>query len=134
MRVLRMLVASCCCVYMTYALSAGEVVSTCKQISVMKTNERVTMLPRDFDSGVCWGVFGVLEQFVKTSDEAKRPPQPASGICVPENVARSRLIAAFSDFLKTHPERNQEEFYPVARDALKAAFPCQAGLVRGRRH
>ena len=134
MRVLRMLAASCCCVYMTYALSAGEVVSTCKQISVMKTNERVTMLPRDFDSGACWGVFGVLEQFVKTSDEAKRPTQPASGICVPENVARSRLIAAFRDFLKTHPERNQEEFYPVARDALKAAFPCQAGLVRGRRH
>jgi DNA-binding transcriptional LysR family regulator len=92
------------------------------------------MLPRDFDSGVCWGVFGALEQFVKTSDHAKRAPQPASGICVPENVARSRLIAALRDFLKTHPERNQEEFYPVARDALKAAFPCQAGLVRGRRH
>jgi hypothetical protein len=49
-------------------------------------------------------------------------------------VARSRLIAAFSDFLKPHPERNQGEFYPVARDALKTVFPCQAGLVRGRRH
>jgi Rap1a immunity proteins len=118
---------------MACAQSAGEMVSACKQVSVAKTNERVTMLPRDFDSGLCWGAFGALEQFVKTSDEAKRPPQPASGICVPENVARSRLIAAFSDFLKTHPERNQEEFYPVARDALKVAFPCQAGLVRSRR-
>ena len=133
MRVLRLLVVSCCCVYVTCAQSVGEMVSACKQISVAKTNERVTMLPRDFDSGVCWGAFGALEQFVKTSDEAKRPPQPVSGICVPENVARSRLIAAFSDLLKTHPERNKEEFYPVAGDALKAAFPCQAGLVRGRR-
>ena len=133
MRVLRLLVVCCCCVYVTYAQSVGEMVSACKQISVAKTNERVTMLPRDFDSGVCWGAFGALEQFVRTSDEAKRPPQAVSGICVPENVARSRLIAAFSDFLKTHPERNQEEFYPVARDALKAAFPCQAGLVRGNR-
>ena len=132
MRALQLLVASCGCVYMTYAQSAAELVSACKLISVMKTNERVTMLPRDFDSGLCWGVFGALEQFVKTSDQAKRPLQPASGICVPESVARSRLIGAFRDFLKTHPERNQEQFYPVSKDALKAAFPCQARLVRGR--
>jgi hypothetical protein len=118
---------------MTCAQSAGEMASACKQISAAKANERVTMLPHDFDSGLCWGAFGVLEQFVKTSNEAKRLPQPPSGICVAESVGRSRLIVAFSDFLKTHPERNQEEYYPVARDALKAAFPCQAGLVRGER-
>jgi hypothetical protein len=118
---------------MTYAQSADEVLSACKQISVMKTNERVTMLTRDFDSGLCWGAFGALEQFVKISDHAKHPPQPASEICVPGNVTRSRLIAAFRDFLKTHPERNQEQFYPVSRDALKAVFPCQARLVRSRR-
>ena len=133
MRALHLLVASCGCVYMTYAQSADEVLSACKLISVMKTNERVTMLPHDFDSGLCWGAFGALEQFVKISDQAKRALQPASGICVPGNVARSRLIAAFRDFLKTHPERNQEQFYPVSRDALKAAFPCQARLARGRR-
>lgn len=133
MRILRLLVASCYCVCMTCAQSAGEMVSACTQVSAAKTNERVMMLPRDFDSGLCWGAFGALEQSVKTSNDAKRPPQPASEICVPENVVRSRLIAAFRDFLKTHPERNQEEFYPVARDALKAAFPCQPALVRGKR-
>ena len=118
---------------MTCAQSAGEVASACKQISAAKANERVTMLAQDFDSGLCWGAFGVLEQSVKTYNKDKRPPQPLSGTCVPESVARSRLIAAFSDFLRAHPERGQEEFYRVAQDALKAAYPCHAGLVRGER-
>ncbi len=132
MCVLRLIFMCCCCTCIISAQSAGEMLSACKQISSAKTNERVTMLPRDFDSGLCWGAFGTLEQFVKTPTSSKRSVQRISAICLPEDATRVRLIAVVAEFLKTHPERNQEQFYPVAFDALQAAFPCQPGSVRGK--
>ncbi len=107
-------------------------VSACKLITTAKTSDRVLMVPQDYNSGLCWGAFGALEQIVKTPTGSKWVPQAILGVCVPENTPRSRLIAAFTDFAKAHPERSQEDFYPVARDALKAAFACQAGTVKGK--
>ena len=116
----------CCCSGMTRAQSVSEMMAACKQVSGAKANERVTMLPRDFDSGLCWGAFATLEQHVKAQSESKR--QPGNGACVAKDAARASLIAAVNAFLKAHPERGQEEFYRVALDALKASFPCQPAI------
>ncbi len=91
-------------------------------------SERLTVLPRDFESGVCWGAFGALDQFIKATNAEKRL-QPALRICVPPNTTRYRLIAAFSQFVKARPDRGPDEFYPVARDALQAAFSCQTRVA-----
>ncbi len=132
MRGLRLPLISCASICLASAQSAGTMVSACKQVTTAKTSDRVTLLPQDFNSGLCWGAFGAFEQFAKASNGAKGQYQPALGICVPENTPRSRLIAVFAEFAKRHPDRNQEDFYPVARDALKAAFPCRARSLRNK--
>jgi hypothetical protein len=129
MLVFRFLVASCCCACLAEAESVEKMLAACKQVATSSSNVRITVLPQDFDSGLCWGAFGVLEQFVKALNGTKVPSQLGSGICVPDNTARSRLINAFVEFVKAHPDRGQQEFYPAARDALTAAFPCRAGAI-----
>ncbi len=128
MCILRLLISCCCGISLMYAQSAGEMVSACKQIATSKANERLTILPRDFDSGVCWGAFGTLKQSLEALNAGQR--QVGSALSVPPDAPRLRLVAAFAEFMKSHPERDQEDFYPVARDALKAAFPCPAGSTR----
>jgi hypothetical protein len=126
MRALRRLFTFGCCLFtasLLHAQSAGAMASSCKQVVKAAVNQRITVLPRDFDSGMCWGAFVTVEQSVKPAAATKT--QPAPGVCIPENTGRTRLIAAFIDFATSHPERAQEDFYLVARDALKAAFPCQ---------
>ncbi len=131
MRVVRLLFASWCGVCLICAQSAGEMVSACGRIASLKAKERLTILPNDFESGVCWGAFAILRQSIETLNAAQR--QSSSGACLRDDLPRARLIAAFTDFVKARPERSQEDFYPVARDALKAAFPCPAGSNRQNR-
>ncbi len=122
----------CFCVCTAYAQSAGSMVSACKQIATAKANDRVTLLPQSFDAGLCWGAFGVLEQLTKLSGTTKRATTTPAAICIPEDTPRFRLIAAFTEFMKRHPNRNEENFYPVARESLRSAFPCQAEPARGK--
>lgn len=124
---LRLLAGVCVCAALACAETTEKLLAACKQIAATKTNERIAVMPQDFDSGLCWGSFSVLEQMLKPAEAAKsRPQQATAAICAPENEPRARLIAAFAAFAKSHPERSQEDFLPVAQDALKAAFPCAA--------
>ncbi len=122
MREILMLLFSFWLVGPAYAQTAEKLASTCKNV-VAKGNARITVLPQDFDSGLCWGAFAVVEQSLRPSG----PPQKQGpGICIPENSPRVRLISTFNEYLTNHPDRKGEEFYVVLRDALRMALACSA--------
>ena len=106
-------------------LSAEEMLSACRDLPAARVTDGGTSIPQNFDSGMCWGAFGVLQTVIGIVhvDERDKTYSRVLGVCVPSGVTRTQLIAIFVDYAKRNPQRYHEEFFFVVKDALKAAFP-----------
>jgi hypothetical protein len=118
--VLLFLIAAC---PLALAESAEEMLSACEKITESKVKDGKVSLPQDFDSGRCWGAFGVLQGLsaLQTTDGNR----PFFHVCAPENSSRTQYVAIFVEYVKRNPRRFNDEFWVVALDALRAAFQCQ---------
>jgi len=102
--------------------TAGEMLSRCKQIPDAKIEDgRIGFVTHDFDEGVCWGAFSIIQRIIVMADPDK---QPTFKICSPKSALRNQHVAIFVEYLRRNPQRLHEEFLHVALDALRAAFPC----------
>ena len=93
------------------------------------TDDRIAF-DRDFDTGLCWGAFSVINI---VTDVASDPPNRYSifGVCAPKGVSRSQSVRIFAEYANRNLQRLHEEFFWVARDALREVFPCpKSGLPK----
>jgi Ssp1 endopeptidase immunity protein Rap1a len=108
------------------AESAEEMLSSCKLLADAKVSNGQVTLPKDFESGRCWGAFGTFQDLARTS--MPRPPalreEPVFGFCAPSSSTRTQYIAIFVEYARRNPKRLNEDFFDVALDALVDAFPC----------
>jgi hypothetical protein len=105
------------------AESAEEMLSSCKQLAEARVSEGLVNLPRDFESGRCWGAFGVFQRAAAQTIEPD--DQPVLRVCAPPNSTRTQYIVIFVNYAKQHSESLNEDFFTVAWRALRKAFPCR---------
>lgn len=103
--------------------SAEEMVSSCKEISTAKVTGNQAIFSPDFNSGVCWGAFAMVQQLTRLTYDLHAAP--IFRICAPPESTRTQLIQVFEQYAARHPERYHEGFWFVAQDALREAFPCK---------
>jgi len=106
------------------AQTAEEMVSACGQVSGAKITNGTVMLPRDFDTGFCWGAFASFQQLGNLV--ILPATEPLLGFCAPKSSTRTQLIAIFMDYARRNPKRLNENFETVALGALRQAFPCHS--------
>jgi hypothetical protein len=102
--------------------TAEEMASICRDAVKMKVVGSSASVPSTFNGGECWGAF---VSFIRAThyydpDTSK----PVFGICYPNNVTVSQSIKIFVAYSKRHPEQDNKDFFQVAIDANKEAFPC----------
>ena len=109
------------------AETVEEMVSACHSIVNAPVSNDHVSVPDDQQSGICWGAFSVFQQMITIVDypSDKRPVRPFFKVCAPEESTRTQLIAVFYEYAKRHPERYHEDFFFVALDSERAAFPCK---------
>jgi hypothetical protein len=98
-------------------------VSSCKAISTARVINGQVSLPRDFDSGVCWGAFTTIQTLVRIVDQDTF--KPLFHVCAPGESTRTQLIQIFLVYAQAHPEKYQEDYFGVALTSMQKAFPCQ---------
>ena len=104
--------------------TAEEMLSACRPITNAKISNGMIDLPQDFDSGVCWGAFDILDTMFNTVN--MQTQKPLFPVCLPATRTRPQLIAVFVKYAENHPERYSEDFFVVVFAAEKEAFPCPA--------
>ena len=105
------------------AQSVEEMQSYCQPVTNAKVRSDglISINPRTFESGQCWGAFGALQLATHYVDENR---QHILHICPPPESTLTQLTHIFARYAEAHPEGLHEDFLSVALDALKAAFPC----------
>lgn len=71
----------------------------------------------EFREGVCVGVAQVLRQL--------GPSLVTPRWCPPSGTSNRSALKVIVDFLLAHPERLDERFVDLARDALREAWSCK---------
>ena len=107
------------------AETAEEMMSSCRDLSTVKVRDANVQLPQDFDSGVCWGSFAMVQKMTRVVHLENGVYVPTFGLCAPEESTRTQLIQVFEQYATKHPERLHEEFWSVVQTALREAFPCK---------
>ena len=110
---------------MLLAESAERMLSACKDIAEAKmTDDQHIVLKQDMDTGLCWGAFSILQTVLRI---VSAPPnrRVIFGVCAPEGSTRSQYVKIFVEYATKNPRRLHEDFFFVARDALRETFPCQ---------
>ena len=118
---LMVVVALLVCASWASADSTQELLSACRDVAEAKIDSKGIAISKNFDSGLCWGAFGVYQRVTVMVDSTG---DHLFAACVPQAVKRSQDIAIFVEFAKRHPERLHEEAFDVVMDALRSAFPC----------
>lgn len=93
--------------------------SSCKPLTDAQIKGDTVVLPPGFESGMCWGAFSALQRLIVKAYDG----QPIFRVCAPPKSTRIQL---FVEYARRNPQRLHEDFFDVAVDALRAAFPCQA--------
>lgn len=116
------LIAITMCSTSAFCDSAEEMLAACKSVVAnAKLKGKDIIITKNFDSGQCWGAFGVLQEEDRWVDASGHK---VLGVCTPSEARRSELIAVFVDYLQRHPQRQRDDFAAVALDAFRAAYPC----------
>jgi len=107
------------------AETAERMASACKTVDEASViDDDHIALTLTFDTGVCWGAFSALQMAFNAVDTA-HSNTPVFYVCsAGKGSSRSQWIKIFLAYTKRHPERLNEDFFYVARDALKEVFPC----------
>ena len=111
----------------SHAQTAEEMVSSCKDLSNAKVTDGRVGLPLDFDSGVCWGSFAMVQEMIVMADVSKLAKNEGRifSVCAPPESTRTQLIQVYEQYATRHPEHYHEDFWRVASLALREAFPCK---------
>jgi hypothetical protein len=106
----------------TQAETAQQLLSDCKPI-VEKSNLKGNNIsfPTTYSTGICWGAFSSIQEAVRYANPNE---MPHFGVCAPESSTRSQMIMIFVKYAKEHPEQLHEDFFKVAMESLRNAFPC----------
>lgn len=103
--------------------TAEEMLSACRPITQAQISNGMIDLPSDFESGTCWGAFGMLQQVLRLLDQNQ---QPALHACVPSDATRTELIAIYVKDVGQNPQEYGKDFNIVAINAVLKAYPCAA--------
>jgi hypothetical protein len=126
------------------AETAEIMLSSCEGVVDAQVTEQGIALPTDFETGKCWGAFsvletvsGILEKLPSDYDLSRAPNdclvadkqtaliyRSILGLNIPQGVSRKQVITIFVNYAKRHPEKLHADFFLVARDAIREAFPC----------
>ena len=105
--------------------TAGQMLTACKAVPTAQVGTQAgtseVRLPTDFYTGYCWGAFSSLQSATTAKDWRGRQQFDA---CVPPQATKLQLIAAFTHYAGNHPEQLDKDYFGVALDAFKDAFPC----------
>jgi hypothetical protein len=104
--------------------TAEEMLSACRPITQAKISNGTINLPQDFESGTCWGAFGMLQSvlFLQEPDG-----QRTLHSCPSSDVTRTELIAIFVKYITEHPEDYSKGFQLVALNSVLTVYPCGKG-------
>ena len=105
-----------------------QMISFCRPIAnaSVGTEPETLQIPRTFETGACWGAFAVLQEVSRGARDPSRPAETRQfGFCPPAEATRSQYVGIFVRFADKNPARWNDDFVPVATQALQAAFPCR---------
>ena len=106
------------------AETAEEMVSACNELADPHLDADGNVdLPRDFETGECWGAFTVLQKM--TAITMLPSSTPLLKVCAPKESTRTQYIAIFQEYVRKKPNRLSDDFTLVAWSALRVAFPCK---------
>jgi hypothetical protein len=100
--------------------TAGDMLSNCRPIERATTRGQMISFAPTYEAGLCWGAFAAVQRATAFASDRK----PLLSVCAPENSTRAQFVAVFVHFVDRRPERRHEDWFIVAWDALRAAFPC----------
>lgn len=124
-RLIALVFALCFFTFPAYSQTAEEMASNCAKLPEAEISNGQVSVPGDFKSGLCWGAFSAFQIATHYADGAGTSQfKPLFKICYPDGVTTSQLIKIFLAFVERHPEQYHKEFFQVALNANKEAFPC----------
>ncbi len=103
--------------------SVQEMLSACRPIAKADVISGQVMFPQNFSTGYCWGAFTSIQKVIVHTDENWRP---LYAVCAPPGNTLSQLIAILVAFGEKNPQRLHEDFFGVALESFRSAFPCRA--------
>jgi len=104
------------------ASSVQELLSGCRSIATADVSADGVRFAKNFQTGLCWGTFGAIQNVIVHVDEVGRP---IYGVCAPPRSTQSQLVAIFVSFAEKNPQRLHEEGFDIALESLQVAFPCK---------
>jgi hypothetical protein len=104
------------------AESTAEMLTLCKSLAAAEVKSDQVSFLQDYPSGICWGAFSTLQRVIVQANTDRRP---IFNVCAPEKSTRTQIIEVFVEYARRNPQRLHEDFFDVAIDALRGAFPCQ---------
>jgi hypothetical protein len=116
--------------YVRAQRSAEEMVSNCKAVRRANVGDGKINLPTDFRTGECWGAFLSFQSAIHYAGNINVDGSKSKfyrmlfGVCAPPNATTPQLIKIFLVYADRHPEQLNKDFFQVALNANKEAFPC----------
>jgi len=113
-----------------HSQTAGEMASNCKGVSAAKVTDQSVEIPSDTRSGICWGAFLSIQFAIRyvghqNLDGSYSPSiKPLFSVCARKGVDAYELVKVFVSYTDRHPERLHKEFFQVAMESAREAFPC----------
>jgi hypothetical protein len=102
--------------------SAAAMQSNCRPFASASTKGEFISAPQTFDTGICWGAFLAIQEFVVTPWTPEGPG--IVPICPKTGTDRAEMIRVFIRYVDMHPQRGGEQFTHVVLNALWEAYPC----------
>jgi hypothetical protein len=102
--------------------SALNLLSACRAIAKGDVKGDYIGFHETYESGLCWGTFATIQKMTRYCDSSRKP---FFRICAPSESKRSQLVAVFVNYAEKNPQRLHEDFFVVALDSLRQAFPCK---------
>jgi Ssp1 endopeptidase immunity protein Rap1a len=106
-----------------FAETALEMQSECASFRSANLRGNMVEFDQTFDTGVCWGAFAAIQAATVTTGANN---DRLLGVCPSPESTRVEFIKIFLRRVDEHPEVGHLNFWPVALNALIAAFPCKA--------
>jgi hypothetical protein len=104
--------------------TAEEMLSACRPITQAKISNGTVDLPSDFESGTCWGAFGMLQSVLFLQEPNGERTLHS---CPSSDVTRTELTAIFVKYVTEHPEDYSKGFQLVALNSILKVYPCGKG-------
>ena len=106
-----------------HAETAAEMGSACRSVVSARLQGDHLAFPHTFDTGRCWGAFAIIQEVARFADR-----QGSSSrfflVCPPLEGTRHQLVAVFVEYANRNPQRTHLDFFDIAMESLRIAFPC----------